>query len=116
MEKRNVLLVSTQKLFGESMESLLKQADDVNLLGPWEPNEEILDKLAENLPDVIVMVEDQENNDKIHDLTTRIMHKFPQLPLILAGIDMAVFYVINTKTHPARGEDLLKIIRAMQVT
>ncbi|GAB1470885.1 hypothetical protein MASR2M66_17630 [Chloroflexota bacterium] len=111
MPKRRVLLVCSQYLFGESMETVLRAETDVDLIGPWGLGEEVCSRLTEASPDVILIVDDDSQSQAGADLTSAIMEAYPEIPIIRAGLTENVFRVFSTHTLPARGTDLIETIR-----
>jgi DNA-binding NarL/FixJ family response regulator len=115
MEKRSVVLICTQQLFGESLETLLSSSGDIGLIGPWDLQVDVCERLSACHPDVVVIIEDPAEIDCAGALTNQIMHRYPDLPVILLGVDQNVFYIINTQALPASGPDLLNTIRRLPV-
>ncbi|MBI5824552.1 MAG: response regulator transcription factor [Chloroflexi bacterium] len=111
MSKRRVLLVCSQHLFGESMETVLRAEADVELIGPWEPGEEVCPRITEASPDVVVIVNEDSQSEASANLTSVIMEAYPNLPIIRAGLTENVVRVHSTHILPARGTDLLETIR-----
>lgn len=111
MKKRRVLLVCSQHLFGESMETVLRVADDVELIGPWEPNQDVCQRIPEVRPDVVVITDEDPQNEAVVSLTATIIEQYPELSIIRTGLNENVFRVFSTHTLPARGADLLETIR-----
>ena len=51
MSKTRVLLISSQHLFGESMEMILRGEKEIDLLGPWKLGElNLLEQILEEQP------------------------------------------------------------------
>ncbi len=58
MSKPRVLLISSQQLFGESMETILRTEKDVEMIGPWHLNDsDICERLVEARPSVVVIAD-----------------------------------------------------------
>lgn len=116
MSKRRVLLVCSQHLFGESLESLLLKAGDLDLIGPWNLNEDICDHMTDLKVNVVIVADEDPNSEEIVKLTNTVMQQFPDLPVIRTGLTHNMFYVVETHALPARGSDLIKTIRGLPVT
>ena len=111
MPKRRVLLLCSQYLFGESMETVLRAEADVELIGPWGLGVEVCSRIPEASPDVVLIVDDDSQNEAGADLTSAIMEAYPELPIIRARLSESVLRVHSTHILPARGTDLIEIIR-----
>lgn len=110
MPKHRVLLVCSQHLYGESLESLLRKAVDLDLIGPWELSEDICDRLTDLNLDVVVIADKDPNGQEIIEFTNTIMRRYPDLPVIRTGLTQNIFYVVETHALPARGSDLIETI------
>jgi chemotaxis response regulator CheB len=113
MEKRRVLLVCSQHLFGESLEKVLSTAEDVELIGPWEPEGDVCGRIGQAHPNVVVVADENPQRDEITHLTTAIIERFPELSVIRVGLTEKVGRVFSTHLLPARGTDLLDTIRRL---
>ncbi|OIN94938.1 MAG: hypothetical protein COS37_01765 [Anaerolineae bacterium CG03_land_8_20_14_0_80_58_20] len=111
LKKQRVLLVCSRHLFGESMETVLRAAEDVELIGPWELGGEVCQRITEAGLDVVLIVDDDSQREMGAELTSAIMEAHPNLPIIRAGLNENIFRVFSTHSHPARGTDLLETIR-----
>ena len=110
-EKRRVLLICSQHLFGESLETILRRVEDMELLGPVELSQENINaRLLELRPDAVVIVDEGENKMSVSYLTAAILQQFPSLPVISAGLEQNIFRVFSTHTLPARSSDLVEAI------
>ncbi len=111
LEKRRVLLICPQHLFGESLETILRRVEDMELLGPMELSQEnINERLFELRPDAVVIVDEGENKMSVSYLTAAILQQFPSLPVISAGLEQNIFRVFSAHTLPARSSDLVEAI------
>ncbi|MBI2331349.1 MAG: response regulator transcription factor [Chloroflexi bacterium] len=116
MEKRRVLLVCSQHLFGVGMETILRAEADVELIGPWGLGEEVCSRITETSPSVVLIVDDDSQSEANARLTSAIMEAFPNLPIIRARLTENVVRVHSTHILPARGTDLLETIRNLPET
>ena len=115
MSKRRVLLVCSQHLFGESMETILRAEADVELIGPWDLGEEVCSRITEASPSVVLIVSEDSQSEASASLTSAIMEAHPKLPIIRAGLTENVVRVYSTHILPARGTDLLETIRNLPI-
>ncbi len=111
MQKQRVLLICSQHLFGESMETILRAAEDVELIGPWDLGEDICQRIAAAHPNVVVIADEDPQSEAVTHLTAAIIEQYPELSVIRTGLNENVFRVFSTHTLPARGADLLETIR-----
>ena len=108
-----VLLISSQHLFGESMEMILRGEKEIDLLGPWklgEPN--LLQRILEEQPSVVVIADEDLQSETAAELTKSIIEQCPELSVIRTGLSENVFRIVSTHTFPARGDNLLETIRS----
>jgi len=112
MQKQRVLLVCSQHLFGESIESILRAAQEVELIGPWSLAEDICQRIAEAHPNVVVIAGD-DLPDQAASLTLTIIEQFPEVTVIRTGVNENVLRVYSTHTLPARVTNLLDAIRKL---
>ncbi|MBV6395832.1 MAG: hypothetical protein HFACDABA_01414 [Anaerolineales bacterium] len=110
-EKRRVLLICSKRLFGESLEALLRKDGQFELLGPIEASENNIGmRLRELRPDAVIVVDEGETKMGITYLTASILQQFPSLPIIRAGLEQNVFRVFSAHTIPARSSNLVEAI------
>lgn len=110
-EKRRVLLICSQRLFGESLETILRRDDNLELIGPIEASEEnINSRLLELRPDAVIVVDEGETKMSLSYMTAAILQEFPSLPVIRAGLEQNIFRVFSAHTLPARSSDLVEAI------
>ena len=112
MSKPRVLLISSQHLFGESMETVLRAEKEVELIGPWNlGDQDIYGRLVEASPSVIVIADENLQNETAAELTKTIIEQYPEISVIRTGLSENVFRIVSTHTLPARGDSLLETIR-----
>lgn len=111
MQKQRVLLICSQRLFGESMETVLRAAENVELIGPWELSEDVCQRIEKAHPNVVVIADEDPPDTAVTSLTVAIIEQYPELSVIRTGLNENVFRVFSTQTLPARGADLLETIR-----
>ena len=112
ISKPRVLLISSQHLFGESMEMILRAEKDTELVGPWNlGDQDICRRLLEVKPSVVVIADENLQSETAAELTKSIIEQYSELSVIRAGLSENVFRIFSTQTLPARGADLLETIR-----
>lgn len=113
MSKPRILLLSSQHLFGESMEIILRTEQDMELIGPWNLDEPgICQRLPDAHPSVIVIADESLHSETAAELTKTIIEQYPELSVIRTALNENVFRIFLTYTLPARGADLLETIRS----
>lgn len=85
------------------------------MIGPWDLDEDICDRLTDLNLDVVVIADEDPNSEEVVRLTNTIMQNHPDLPVIRTGLTHNMFYIVETHAHPARGSDLLETIRGLPV-
>jgi hypothetical protein len=115
MQKRRVVLLCNQHLWGESLEHILGNASDVELLGRWEFVDPTLPQLAalleEQSPDLLVIAEEELTHDRIACLTAEILEAIPDLTIIYVTPDQNIFRIYTSQSLPARRAELIEAIR-----
>ena len=112
MSKPRVLLISSQQLFSESIEMVLRAEKEVDLIGPWNLGDrDICERLAEISPSVIVIADENLQSEIAAELTKSIIEQHPEVSVIRTALNQNVFRIFFTHTLPARGENLLETIR-----
>ncbi|MFQ5340370.1 MAG: hypothetical protein ACE5F6_02365 [Anaerolineae bacterium] len=113
MEKRRVLLLCVETLLGESLERILGQLEDVELVGPWGLDADVLTQLHEDMPDIALIVQEGEESESAASLTSQILERYPDLPIVRIGLTENVIRVYALQTLPARSADLIDVIRSL---
>ena len=113
MQKRRVLLICSEGLFGEGMETVLRAAEDVELIGPFSLQAGIGSQVAEMHPNVVFIAGGDFRSDEVSHLTKALIEQSPELSVICAGLTENVVHVFSTYVLPARGIDVLETIRTL---
>ncbi len=112
MSKPRILLISSQHLFGESMETILRAEKEAELIGPWQLGDKDIEKRwVEVNPSVIVIADENLQSEVAAELTKTIIESHPEISVIRTALNENIFRIVSTHTLPARGEDLLETIR-----
>lgn len=93
------------------METILRAAEDVELIGPWVLGEDVCQRIGEACPNIVVIADEESQNEAVARLTASVLEQYPDLSVIYTGLNENVFRVFSTHTLPARGADLLETIR-----
>ncbi|MFN8386047.1 MAG: hypothetical protein U0V48_12450 [Anaerolineales bacterium] len=111
MTKSRILLISSQQLFGESMEMILRAETDVEVVGPWELSDpDICKRLDEIQPAAVVIADENLQSETAAELTKSIIEAHPEISVIRTALNENVFRIVSTHTLPARGDSLLETI------
>ena len=99
MSKSRILLISSQQLFGESMEVILRADSDIELIGPWNLNEkDICNRLLEERPTVVVIADENLQSETAAELTKSIIEKYPEISVIRTALNDNTFRIVSTHT------------------
>ena len=113
MAKQKVLLVCSNYIFGEGLQTLLQKEEDLEIIGPWELEVELISQLEDLNLDVVVVVDEDPNSEEAIKLTSKILQQLPDHPIIRVGLTQNVFYIVETHAFPARGKNLVETIREL---
>jgi chemotaxis response regulator CheB len=113
MRRKRVILLCGQNLLGESLEHILMNARDVELIGAWDFADVTIPYLAEQTPDLLVMTEDELPHEQSTVLTAKILESLPDLPIIRVALEQNVFRVYTSRMLPARQADLIDVIHLL---
>lgn len=111
MPKRRVLLVSQSGLIGESLEHILNSLEDVQVIGPWQPDEHTLADCINQSPDLVIISENEICVETGNQLTTQLLEAIPNLTVIRIKPDSKFLLAYTSQTIPARVADLIDAIR-----
>lgn len=111
--KKRVLLLYTRHLLGESLEKLLRDQGDIQLLGPWLLDAQAFSRVAAEQPDLVLIAEDEAAPEKIVKLTSQILEAYPNLPVIHSTLTRNVVRIYTSQELPASRADLIEAIRTL---
>ncbi len=95
------------------METVLRAAEDVELIGLCSLQEGIGSQVAEMHPNVVFIADEDFRSDDVRRLTKALIEQSPELSVICAGLTENVVRVFSTYVLPARGIDVLETIRTL---
>lgn len=111
MSKSRILLISSQQLFGESMEMILRAEKNVEVIGPWDLHDpDICNRLDEVQPAAVIIADENLQSETAAELTKSIIEEHPEISVIRTALNENVFRIVSTYTLPARGDSLLETI------
>ena len=102
-------------LLGEGLEAILGGLTDVELVGPLTPEVEWQDQLPRDAPDVVFIAGDDRQMPDAAPLTTQILDRYPDVPVIRVGLEQNAVRLYTSRTLPARSADLIGVIRSLPV-
>jgi DNA-binding NarL/FixJ family response regulator len=115
MIKRRVALLSDRHLLGESLEHTLRHFEDVEVIGAWALDEQVLSLLSAQTIDLLLIAEREPPGEEITFLTGQILETYPNLPVIRVTLDQNVLRIYTSQTLPARTAQLIDVIRHLPI-
>jgi DNA-binding NarL/FixJ family response regulator len=116
VEKRRVLLLWVQPLLGEGLEHILRGLEDVKLIGPWVMDSQVLSRLSEAAPDIVLVAEGAgREGESVTSLFAQLLERYPDLPVVRISLEQNAVRVYTSRTLPARSADLIEAIRSLPV-
>lgn len=115
MKKRHVLLIGEEHILGESLEKLLKGFSDIHHSGPKPLSDDISDHIAKIKPDVILITDVGEQQNRIAGIAAKILDLYPNIPVIHSSLSRNVVRIYSSHELPARSADLIDAIRSIPV-
>jgi hypothetical protein len=115
MKKRRVLLLNAQRLLGESLEHTLRQVDDLEIDGPWAIDDQVIERLAWALPDLVILTDEEIAPEALSRLTAQILDRYPDLPVFRVTLQRNVLQEYSSHTLPASSAELIDRIHRLPV-
>ncbi len=115
MKKRHVLLLGEEHILGESLEKLLKSFSDIHLSGPKPLRDDISDHVAKIKPDVVLITDAGDQQNRVASIAAKILDRFPNIPVIHSSLSRNVVRIYSSHELPARSADLIDAIRSIPV-
>ncbi|HEX9618273.1 MAG TPA: hypothetical protein VGA03_12745 [Anaerolineales bacterium] len=110
MAKRRVALLSESDLLGESLEHILRGVEDIETLGPWPLDHELLPRLSQNILDLLLIAQGKESEERVSRLTAQILDTHPNLPIIRVTLDRGELFIYASQILHATSADLIDLI------
>jgi len=111
MKKLRVILLASHRLLGEGLSNLLGDLTDVDLVGPWVPDPEHLERISEENPDVILLVNEEVDTEQA--IAAQIIAKFPDYPLLQVSMEQSSVRVYTSETRLSSSAELIETIRQL---
>lgn len=87
--------------------------EDVEVIAAWTFAEEVLPRLREQAPDLLLIAEERPFGEQVASLTSQIMEACPELPVIRVALDQTFLRIFTAHTLPARSAELIELIRGL---
>lgn len=113
MQRRRVLVLSRHTLLGESLECILGNLEDVEVIGSWLLDETVFEQVVTQPPDLLLIADEEDEVERVTTLAVKFLEKYPNLPVIRVKLGQNVVQVYTTQTVPARVADLVDVIRRL---
>lgn len=114
-EQRRVLLICGKDIFGESLETLLRGLDDVQLIGPLRLDEVITTRIEQEHPDIVLVAKQESEFADISSLTSQLLNSHPSLPVIHCTLLDSSVRIFTSRELPARTSELVQAIRGLPI-
>lgn len=111
MRKRRVLLLSAQRLLGESLEQTLCQVEGLELAGHWPVDDQAIDHLGCATPDLVILTDECSSPEMLSHLMAEILNRYPDLPVFRVTLECNLMQVLSSQLLPARSKDLIELIQ-----
>lgn len=116
METHCILLLSTHPLLSEGLARLLRDKEDVVLVGPLPLEGFRSADLPQYAPDLVLVAGQDADDPEASALLVNLLHAFPDLPIAHIGLTAGnTVRVYTSRTLPASSADLLSMIRSLPV-
>ena len=113
MLKRRVLLLRVPSLLAEGVERLLRQMEEVELIGPWDLTNQPMAHLSDAVPDIVVIAEEDPGATDTGHLINRILEQHPDLPIVRISVQQSTIRLYTSRALPARTTELVDLIRSL---
>jgi hypothetical protein len=113
MQRIRVVLLCSRHLLGESLEHILRNASELELVGAWDFEDWVFSRLAERLPDLLIITEDEPPDERTALFTAKILDGFPDLPIIRVALAQNILRIYTSRMLPARRADFMDVIHLL---
>lgn len=115
MRKKRILLCSAQKLFGESLEQTLCRVAEVELVGHWLVDDNLVENLDSVSPDLIIVTDESLVAEDLSRLTARILDRYPDVPVFRVTLERNQMQIYSSHLAPASSRDLIDLIHGLSI-
>lgn len=114
MEKWQVLLLCEQPLLGESLEHILSNLEDVELVGCWTLDDTVLSRLSGQDLDLLIFAEADSPGEQVTQLTAQLLDACPNLSIVRVALARRDLRIYSSQSVPARSTDLIDLIHHLR--
>jgi DNA-binding NarL/FixJ family response regulator len=102
MTSSRVLIVDDHPMVAEGIQAILETYDEIEVVGILNNGQEVLDRVADIAPDVILM---DLNMPQMGGLsaTERLLERDPKMRILILSMHSAPEYISTAMSHGARG-------------
>jgi hypothetical protein len=110
MEKRRILLISQPNVFRDSLEYILGNLEDVELIGCLPLDDQVLVACAAQPHDLVLIADDQATAHQASAVLSSLLEAYPSQPIIRVKLEPNVMLIYYPESLPASVADLIKVI------
>lgn len=114
MQKWQVLIICEQPLLGESLEHLLSNLEEVELVGCWALDDQILERLSGQELDLLIFAEEDLPSGQVTQLTARLLETCPHISIARVALERKDLRIFSSQSVPARSTELVDLIHHLR--
>jgi hypothetical protein len=111
MRAQRVLLLFDLELLGESLEHLLSNIADIDIIASLPISEADLESIKGNSPDLVIIAEGDSLTEDTNLLAADILGTFPDLPVLRIKLSQNIFHLYTSQVYAANNSQLIEAIR-----
>lgn len=109
--RRRVLLLCTEPLLGDGLTAILRELEDVELVGPVVLDDRAVRRTRRLDPDVVLIAE--AGGAASAPGLAELLGQWPEIPVIRVGLREDTIHLSTAWTLPAQGRELVAAIRRL---
>jgi chemotaxis response regulator CheB len=107
MKRRQVLLMGQSSIFITGVEKILEQVDEIEIVGVVPAAVEEMACIDELQPDVVLLINDDNNPTAVDMLLAQILTGYPDLLVIVSNLAEEMLHICISQHRVAQGPDLI---------
>jgi DNA-binding NarL/FixJ family response regulator len=111
MRAQRVLLLFDLELLGESLEHLLSNIADIEIIASLPISETDLESIKKHLPDLVIIAEGDSPTEDTNLLAADILGTCPDLPVLRIKLSQNIFHIYTSQVYAANNSQLIEAIR-----
>jgi DNA-binding NarL/FixJ family response regulator len=111
MHAQRVLLLFDLELLGESLEHLLSNIADIEIIASLPISETDLESIKKHLPDLVIIAEGDSPTEDTNLLAADILGTCPDLPVLRIKLSQNIFHIYTSQVYAANNSQLIEAIR-----